>query len=284
MTRITENSHLILPSVRPVGPARHHRALFLSDLHLGARGCRADCLLEFLDSVSADTIYLVGDVFDNLHPIPPHWQPSHDTVVQTLLDRARSGTRIIYLPGNHDEIVRRHYGTYFGCIEVVEQAFHRATDGRSYLVLHGDICDAPWQQWRMITRLGSRFDNALRGLDFWLNRLCRAFGGHDARRIEALLVWGNRLLHLGNGFEQRLTDMARNLGQDGVICGHFHKAALHDDAGMIYANCGDWVDSLTAIVEDAGGTLRLLRWNTAASRVSQGSAPAMAGETPTMVA
>jgi UDP-2,3-diacylglucosamine pyrophosphatase LpxH len=254
--------------------------LFLSDLHLGARGCRADGILHFLEHNTADTIYLVGDIFDLWHPNPPVWSQAHDAVVQTILARARSGARVVYVRGNHDAAVHRHYGRHFEHIEVVEHAFHQTASGGRYLVLHGDSCDAAWQKLGMVTRLGSRFDASLRRLDIWLKYLRRNIGPRDTSRIEALLIWLNGLLHLGNGFEQRLTELARGQGQDGVICGHFHKAALHQRHGVVYANCGDWVSSMTAISEDSTGALKLLHWNAAFRAATSGDAQTSAGSAP----
>lgn len=234
---------------------RHHRSLFVSDLHLGARGCKAERFLTFLQHNSADTIYLVGDILDVWHSSKPHWSAAHDAIVETLLNRAEDGVRLVYLPGNHDHQMHSHYGTYFDRIEVAEQAFHTAADGRRYLVLHGDCCDARMLRWHIVTRIGSRLDNALRLVDAGLKRLR---GRDDTSLIEFALSCVNSLLSFGNRFEKRLIALARQHGQDGVICGHFHKAALHRDHGLIYANCGDWIDSFTALAEQADGRLVVL--------------------------
>jgi len=237
-----------------------HRSLFLSDFHLGARGCRADRILDFLNRNNAETIYLVGDILDTWHPLVPHWTESHDAILRLLLRRARQGARIVYLPGNHDHPLRGHYGTHLAGIEVAEQAVHRAADGRSYLVLHGDRCDKRLFRSHLATRIGSRLDGAMRTLDGWLRGLRGSLRPEDRSVIEVLLVWVGALMHFGGGFEMRVTDLAREQGWDGVICGHTHRAALHDELGILYGNCGDWVDSLTAIVEDAEGRLELVRW------------------------
>lgn len=239
---------------------RRYRSLFLSDLHLGANGCRADRFLQFLNRHDAEVIYLVGDIFDNWQPISPKWSPTHDAVIQTLLARVREGVRIVYVPGNHDDFFRRHYGTYFGAIEVVEQAAHVAADGQRYLVVHGDHWDAKLFQARWLSKFGAWADSLVRGLNNAINRVRRKLELEEARMIEAALVQVNALLRYRNRFEERLTDVARQLGFDGVICGHFHKADLHDDYGVIYANCGDWVENFTALAEDACGRLRLLTW------------------------
>ena len=244
----------------------HHRSLFLSDLHLGARGCKIDPILAFLRANTADTIYLVGDILDVWHPIAPHWSDRHDAVLGLLLTRARAGARIVYLPGNHDDAMRNHCGTHLAAVEVAEQVIHTAADGRRYLILHGDVADGRILRWHICTRIGSRLDGALRGLDAWLNRLRRSLHPADRTAIEVLLNGINAVLGAGHRHELRLTGMARANGAEGVICGHFHRAALHGDHGIVYANCGDWVDSLTALAEDASGRLRILDWREQSAR------------------
>lgn len=240
-------------------PAPHrHRSLFLSDLHLGARGCRPDRILDFLRANTAESIYLVGDVLDLWHPPFPHWTELHDEILALLLRRAQEGARLFYLTGNHDAAMRLYRGTHFGRIEVTEQIVHRAADGRRWLVLHGDVCDARILRWHILTRVGSRVDWALRNLDA---RLKRVRGHLDPDRrglIEGLLTAVNSAMAIGTGYERRLVARARAASCDGVVCGHFHKPALHEDHGLAYANCGDWVDSFTAVAEDATGRFSLL--------------------------
>ena len=240
--------------------AQTHRTLFLSDFHLGALGCRADRILDFLNANEADTIYLVGDILDTWHPLVPHWTDTHDRIVRLLKRRSREGTRIVYLPGNHDHVVRGRDGRTLGGIEVIEQAVHTAADGRRYLVLHGDCCDARIFRSHLSTRIGSRIDGGLRSLDAWLKGLRSTLHPMDRSLIEAALRSVNALMHLGNRFEMRVSDLARAQGMDGVICGHSHRAALHDEFGILYGNCGDWVDSFTAIAENEIGAFVLLRW------------------------
>ena len=241
-------------------PARTHRTLFLSDFHLGALGCRPEHILDFLEQNDAETIYLVGDILDTWHPLVLHWTDVHDRIIRLLLRRARGGTRVIYLPGNHDHALRTRYGTHLGCFEVTETALHHTADGRSFLVLHGDCADRRLFRAHVWTRIGSRMDGGLRSLDARLKRWGRTLHPNDRSAIEVILGLAKALMNFGDGYEIRLTDMARALGQDGVICGHSHQAALHDDHGITFANCGDWVDSFTAIAEDAQGRLALLQW------------------------
>ena len=241
-------------------PLRRHRALFLSDLHLGSRGCRAEEILGFLTANDAETLYLVGDILDIWHPITAHWTETHDRILSLVLARAQAGMRIVYLVGNHDRAMRRYPRARNRGIEIADQIVHEAANGRSYLVLHGDICDARILRWHLFTRIGSKADHLLRGLDSWLkNRRRRASEG-ERSLIESALAGIGALLARGSRYELRLTELARRGGHDGVICGHFHKPLVHDLHGPIYANCGDWVDSFTAIAEDPDGSLRLIRW------------------------
>jgi UDP-2,3-diacylglucosamine pyrophosphatase LpxH len=273
------------PRPVPTRPRRHFRALFISDVHMGARGCRIEALVDFLTHVSADTIYLVGDIFDSWVPIGKNWTPAHDMAVRLILDFAEAGARIVYLPGNHDAFLRRHYGIYFGQIEVVEQIRHRAIDGREYLVLHGDQCDIfQRKRARWISLLGAHVDSTLRGLSSLVNRVRKLLGMEDFIVIERALLRFNSLIRYGNRFEKRLARLAREGDFDGVICGHFHKPALHEEFGVIYANCGDWIDSFTAVTEARDGTLQLLRWAGVAAPAAEPVDLAKAEDAPGWVA
>jgi len=239
-------------------PKFHHRSLFLSDLHIGAKGCRIDAILAFLRDHSADTIYLVGDIFDNWQPIGSKWSPEHHEVVRILIDRFEAGARIIYTPGNHDAFLRQHYGTYFETVEVIEQKVHIAADGKSYLVVHGDCCDVFVGRARWLFQVGSAVDSVVRGVDGVIKTVRRALELNEWNWIERTLLRVNRMIRYGDRYEERLCSMARRAGVDGIICGHFHNPQLHDDHGVTYANCGEWFDSCTAIVEDDRGGLKLL--------------------------
>src|SRR5215468_6605643 len=175
-----------IPETREVhivteGGTRHFRALFISDVHLGARGCQADLLLDFLRRHDADTIYLVGDIVDGWRLRASwYWPQAHNDVVQKLLRKARKGARMIYVPGNHDEFLRGYYGTHFGGIEVVENTVHEGLDGRRYLVVHGDIFDLVVTQARWLALLGDKaYEFALTA-----NRIFNAF-----RRILGAPYW-----------------------------------------------------------------------------------------------
>lgn len=243
-----------------------HRTMFLSDLHLGAQGCRAEAILGFLAQNDAETIYLVGDIFDIWDPLIPHWGARQDRIVDILRARAAAGRRLVYLVGNHDRALaglpaeawpaRARLG-----ITAQRQVEHRAADGMRYLVLHGDVCDARWLRFHICTRLGSRVDGLLRLIDSGLRVLRLRFGREARGPIEMLLRGVNTLFYRSRSHERRLVALAEAAGCDGIICGHFHLAALHDDHRRRYANCGDWTDTCTAIVESRDGRLRLVAWD-----------------------
>ncbi|MGR3375187.1 UDP-2,3-diacylglucosamine diphosphatase [Salipiger abyssi] len=235
------------------------RSLFLSDLHLGARASRPAQVLEFLRDIEAETIYLVGDIFDIWHGGRIHWSDSHEAVLADLRARATDGARIVYLPGNHDSAMRAPDAKVEGW-ELREAMVHKAADGRRYLVMHGDQCDPRFLRWHFMTRLGSRLDAMLRQIDDW-HRRNATLDRHSRSPAQRVIDRANRVMAMGDRFENRLTTLARAAGVAGVICGHSHKPALRQRDGIMYANCGDWIDSLTALGEDRQGRMRLIEYS-----------------------
>ncbi|MGB3644286.1 MAG: UDP-2,3-diacylglucosamine diphosphatase [Mesorhizobium sp.] len=253
---------------------RRYRTLFLSDVHLGTKGCQAEALLEFLRYHDADTIYLIGDIVDGWRLRSGwYWPQSHNDVVQKLLRKARKGSRVVYVPGNHDEFLREFYGTHFGGIEVCETALHVAADDKRYLVIHGDVFDvvvrhARWLaffgDWAYVTALAlSTRINAVRrffGLTYWS---LSAWAKHKVK---------NAVSFIGR-FEETLAAEARRRGVDGVVCGHIHSAAQRDMDGLAYLNTGDWVESCTAIVEHGDGRMELVHWAGQSEKLNAGPMP-----------
>ena len=245
---------------------RHFRALFISDVHLGSRACKAEQLLDFLRHHDADTIYLVGDIVDGWQLRSGwHWPQAHNDVIQKLLRKARKGTRLIYVPGNHDEFLRDYYGTHFGGIEVVETAIHEAANGRRYLVIHGDHFDLVVTQARWLALLGDKaYDFAITA-----NRIFNGLRRRLGFPYWSLSQWAklkvkNAVNFIGQ-FEKTLVAEANRRGADGVICGHIHHAVIHDDYGVRYINCGDWVESCTAVVEHHDGKFEIIDWSNSSS-------------------
>lgn len=234
-----------------------HRTLFLSDLHLGARASRPDRILRFLQENEADTLYLVGDIVDNWHPLAGNWGAGHHGVIQEILSIAQSDTRVIYIPGNHDAFFRQYAGTTFGGIEVLREARHQAADGRTYLVTHGDCCDIFARKAPVLARLGSLIETVAHMMDRGQRLALSHFRSDDWTGIERLIARTNGMIRKHDRFEERLAALALREGADGIICGHFHQPALHEDFGVTYANCGDWVGSDTALTEGYDGTLTL---------------------------
>jgi UDP-2,3-diacylglucosamine pyrophosphatase LpxH len=245
---------------------KRYRALFISDVHLGTRGCQADKLLDFLRHHEADTIYLVGDIVDGWALRSSwYWPQPHNDVVQKLLRAARKGARLVYVPGNHDEFLRGYYGTHFGGIEVVENIVHEGADGRRYLVVHGDVFDLVVTQARWLALLGDKAYEFALTANRVFNGFRRVFGApYWSLSKWAKLKVKNAVNYIG-AFEQALASEAQRHRADGVICGHIHTPAIHDDFGIRYINCGDWVESCTAVGERADGQFEIITWTKAGS-------------------
>ena len=233
------------------------RTLFLSDLHLGALSSRAGFVLRFLQEHPADTYVLVGDILDLWHPLLPYWTAQDQAVIDHLQARARSGARLIYVRGNHDpdpRLIPRHARLR---ARHVTSHVHRTATGKRFLVLHGDEADSRLVRRHFMTRLGSLIDHGLRRCDRVLRKMSRR--QPTARGVVGwLLTATNAQRYRRRTHERRMVDLARAKGMDGVICGHFHIAALHDHFGLTFANCGDWVDSMTALEDRGDGVLRRL--------------------------
>jgi UDP-2,3-diacylglucosamine pyrophosphatase LpxH len=244
-----------------VQPARRVRTLFLSDIHLGTKGCQADKLLDFLRHYEADTIYLVGDIVDGWAlKASWYWPQAHNDVVQKLLRQGRKGTRIVYIPGNHDEFLRDYYGSHFGGIEVVEDAMHVTADGKRYLVIHGDLFDVVIRHARWLALLGDKAYDAAIWLNTRFNTVRRALGlTYWSLSQWAKLKVKNAVNFIGD-FEDTLAAEAHRRGADGVICGHIHHAVIRSQPNLSYVNCGDWIESCTAVIERFDGGLEIIRW------------------------
>ena len=240
---------------------RQFRTLFISDLHLGARACQAEAFLDFLRYYDADTIYLVGDIIDFWSVRrSPLWLQSHNDVLQKLLRKARKGTRIIFIPGNHDEGVRAYCGMSFGAIEIHHDIVHETADGRRFLVMHGDEFDVIVRYAKWLAFLGDRsYEFAL-----WCNRplnLARRWLGFGYWSLSGYLkLRVKTAVNFIGEFEQAISQEAKRRNVDGVICGHIHHMTDRMIDGIRYLNCGDWVESCTAIAEDFDGRLSQIRW------------------------
>jgi len=259
------------------GAERRYRTLFISDVHLGTKGCQAEALLEFLKHHEADTIYLVGDIVDGWRLKSGwFWPQSHNDVVQKLLRQGRKGARIVYVPGNHDEFLREFCGVHFGDIEIVETIVHDAADGKRYLVMHGDAFDLVIHHARWLAFLGDWAYEIALALSTRINIVRRRLGF----TYWSLSAWAkarvkNAVNFIGR-FEETLAAEARRHGVDGVICGHIHSAATRDFDGFTYINTGDWVESCTAVVEHRDGRMEIIRWQEFSRILNASRAPSVA--------
>ena len=242
-------------------PARY-RTLFISDVHLGTRGSRADLLLDFLKHNDADMVYLVGDIVDGWRLRHAwYWPQSHNDVVQKLLRKARKGAKVVFLPGNHDEFARDYAGNEFGGVSVVDQAIHETADGKRFLVIHGDQFDIVVRHARFIAFLGDwAYDTAL-AMNGVLNRLRRALGfSYWSFSAWAKLKVKKAVNFIGD-FEMTLSAEAEKAGVHGVICGHIHHPVIREIGNITYVNIGDFVESCTGVVEHFDGRLEVLKWS-----------------------
>lgn len=242
------------------GP-RTYRAIFISDVHLGTRGCKAEFLLDFLRHTEADQIYLVGDIIDCWR-LKKYWfwNQAHNDVVQKLLRKSRKGTEVTYVPGNHDEPLRDYDGVAFGGVLLRNEAIHVTAQGKRMLVVHGDAFDGVVQYARWLAHLGDTAYNLVIQLNHWFNH-ARVKLGFPYWSLSAYLK--NRVkdaVKFISDFETAMAAEAKRRGLDGVICGHIHKAEMREIDGVLYCNDGDWVESCTALVEHRDGRLEIIEW------------------------
>ncbi|MBA3597705.1 MAG: UDP-2,3-diacylglucosamine diphosphatase [Methylibium sp.] len=244
---------------RSSGQPPRVRTIWISDVHLGTPGCQAPALLDFLRSIECQTLYLVGDIVDGWQLRRSwYWPQSHNDVVQKLLRKARKGTRVVFVPGNHDEFARRYVSHNFGGVDVVEDCVHVLADGRRLWVTHGDLFDGVIQRAKWLAHVGdSAYEFSLK-LNRWLNVL-RARTGRPYWSLSGYLKSKvKRAVSYVGDFEAAVAREARKRGVQGVVCGHIHHAEMRDIDGILYCNDGDWVESLTALVEHLDGRLEIL--------------------------
>jgi len=240
---------------------RHYRTIWISDIHLGTRGCSADALLDFLKFTDSEYLYLVGDIIDGWRLRKSwYWAQSHNDVIQKVLRKARKGTKVIYIPGNHDEVLRDYVDLHFGGIAVVDDAIHVTADGKRLLVVHGDAYDGVVRHARWLAMLGDWAYNLMLGINFWFNFARRRLG-YPYWSLSAWLKGKvKNAVEYVSRFETAVSEAAAKRGVDGVVCGHIHKAEIRPMGGVLYCNDGDWVESCTALVEHFDGRLEILHW------------------------
>ena len=239
-----------------------YRAIWISDTHLGTPGCQALRLLDFLKRTDSDYLYLVGDIIDGWQLRRRwYWHQTHNDIIQKILRKARKGTEVVYVPGNHDEAARHFLELAFGGIAIRDEAVHRTAQGKRLLIIHGDLFDGVIQHAKWLAHVGdglytltlrlNRAVNALRarmGLPYW--SLAQVLKHKVKNAVSYISV-----------FEHAVAAAARARNFDGVVCGHIHKAEIRDIDGTLYCNDGDWVESLTALVETEEGELKIVYWH-----------------------
>jgi UDP-2,3-diacylglucosamine pyrophosphatase LpxH len=242
-------------------PQFRYRSVFISDVHLGTRGCQAELLLDFIRHLSCDRLYLVGDILDGWKLKGGWWWPqAHNDVVQKILRKARKGTQVVYIPGNHDEGARQFCDLAFGDIHVRGEAFHTTLAGKRLWIVHGDLFDGVIQHAKWLAYLGDSLYTLILVLNRWFNRIRSRLGFQYWSLSQYLKHQVKNAVNFISSFERVMTDEARRRGCDGVVCGHIHKAEIRDIDGVLYCNDGDWVESLSALVETFEGELKVIYW------------------------
>lgn len=265
-------TRVIAASAQPVlqigesgGMSIKARTAFISDVHLGTPGCKAEGLLDFLKHLECETLFLVGDIVDGWQLRRRwFWPQAHNDVVQKVLRKVRKGTRVILVPGNHDEFARRYAGLEFGGIEVHEEFFHQTVDGRKLWITHGDHFDGVIQYAKWLAHLGDRAYDLALTFNAKLNSLRARLGLPYWSLSRYLKFKVKKAVSFIADFENALASEARKRGADGVVCGHIHHAEIRMVDGLLYINDGDWVESLTAVVEWHDGSFQIIDWSQAA--------------------
>ncbi|QPC98666.1 UDP-2,3-diacylglucosamine diphosphatase [Qipengyuania soli] len=259
------------PSIKPTVPERitgerlRFRTIWISDIHLGTKGCNHELLIDFLDHTDSDTMYLVGDIIDGWRLKKKfYWPAEHNDIVWRVLKRAKRGTRIVYIPGNHDEMVRPFCGMNFGGVEIRRAAFHDTADGRRLMVLHGDEFDTVMLAHRWLAFVGDAAYHAMMKLNNWVARARKALGLPYWSISKAAKHKVKNAVEFISKYEEVVARAAGERGVDGVVCGHIHTAEVrdffHEGRRVEYFNDGDWVEGCTALVEHFDGRMEVLHW------------------------
>ncbi|SHI31143.1 UDP-2,3-diacylglucosamine diphosphatase [Pollutimonas bauzanensis] len=260
------NAHIIhLPAkfdlIEALEKTSHFRAIWISDLHLGTAGCQAEPLLDFLKHHESDTLYLVGDIVDGWQLKGRwFWPQSHNDVMQKILRKARKGTRVVYIPGNHDSFARDYVSLNFGGIEVLHEAEHITLTGKRLWITHGDLFDGVIQYAPWLAYVGDHLYTLALKFNRWCNRVRARMGLGYWSLSQYLKHKVKNAVSFITAFEEALVHEARQRNFDGVVCGHIHKAEIRDIDGILYCNDGDWVESRSALVEHWDGRLEIIMW------------------------
>jgi UDP-2,3-diacylglucosamine pyrophosphatase LpxH len=256
-----------------------YRTIFISDLHLGTSGCKAEFLLDFLKVNESRYLYLVGDIIDGWQLKKGwYWKQSHNDVIQKILRKARKGTKVTYIAGNHDEAIRQFAGLAFGEIDIVNEAVHETADGRRLWVTHGDLFDGVIQHAKWLATLGDSLYTMILRVNHHFNQLRNRFGLSYWSLSQYLKHKVKNAVSFITDFEEVVTAEASRRGYDGVVCGHIHKPQIRDINGILYCNDGDWVESLSALVETHTGELKIVFWPYRQSQLTEETEPLHAAQ------
>ncbi|MGB5541006.1 MAG: UDP-2,3-diacylglucosamine diphosphatase [Gammaproteobacteria bacterium] len=249
--------------------SRRYRAIWVSDIHLGTRGCKTGFLLDFLRHTESEYLYLVGDIIDGWSLRRSwYWDQKHNDVIQKILRKARKGTQVVYVPGNHDEFAREYLGMNFGGISIEGNTVHTLLDGRRLLVTHGDEFDGVVRCAKWLAILGDLAYQSVLSINHWFNHLRRRMG-YPYWSVSACLKHKvKNAVQFIDDFETMVAREAAIHKVEGVVCGHIHKAELREIDGLLYCNDGDWVESCTALVETLEGELEILHWTDASNVIA----------------
>jgi len=240
---------------------RHHRTIWISDVHLGTSGAKAELLCDFLKYNSCDTLYLVGDIIDGWRMKKrAYWPQEHINVIRRILTRAKRGTKVIYVTGNHDEFLRRYSGMSFGNIHLVDEHIHQSPNGKQYWVVHGDAYDAVVCSNKWLVVIGDAAYETLLKVNVWFNRARGALGMEYWSLSSYLKNRVRKAFRFISTYEATLSHECKKRDLHGVICGHIHHPAVKEIDDIQYGNCGDWVESCSALVEDPQGELEVVQW------------------------
>lgn len=249
------------PEPRGFRPKRKYRTIWISDLHLGTRGCNAAMLLDFLSAIECETLYLVGDIVDGWRLSKGwYWPDAHNEVIRRILKMAHRGTRVILIAGNHDEMLRPYAGMSFGGVELALDTIHETADGRRLLVTHGDGFDGVVLYARWLAFLGDKAYSLLLRANVWVNLIRRQFKRPYWSLSAYLKKRVKNAVQFVCDFEEAVAHAARDMGVDGVVCGHIHCAEIRQIGDITYYNDGDWVESCTALAEDRFGEIVIIDW------------------------
>lgn len=240
----------------------HYRTIWISDIHLGTKGCQADSLLHMLKTTESDYLFLVGDIIDFWAiKRKSYWPTIHNTIIQKILKKARHGTKVIFIPGNHDEVLRDYVGISFGDIEIHENYTHTLMDGRQIFCIHGDIYDIVTRYHKHIAILGDIGYSFLLSINRHFNTIRKHLGLGYWSLSKFIKHQVKEAVNFISDYEQNVVQEARKLHVDGILCGHIHSAEITQFDDILYLNTGDFVESCTSIVETTEGELQLLHWN-----------------------